>query len=63
MFDMLLKRGFTYGLLSDIKILFTSGYPADTITKRVALDTELHFIKKPTASEELLRKIREVLDQ
>jgi CheY-like chemotaxis protein len=56
-YDEIMKMGL------NVKILFTSGYPADTITKRVALDTELHFIKKPTSSEELLRKIREVLDQ
>ena len=56
-YDEIMKMGL------NVKILFTSGYPADTITKRGVLDTELHFIKKPTSSEELLRKIREVLDQ
>ena len=48
-------------IVPDIKILFTSGYPAEYITERIQQGTEL--ISKPIAPTTLLKKIREVLDK
>lgn len=45
-----------------IKVLFTSGYTANVIHKKGVLDEGLIFISKPVAPNELLRKVREVLD-
>ncbi len=45
-----------------IKVLFTSGYPADIIHKKGILDKALPFIAKPFGPNELLRKVREALD-
>jgi two-component system cell cycle sensor histidine kinase/response regulator CckA len=47
----------------DVKALFTSGYTADVIHEKGVLDEGLNFISKPVAPTELLRKIRNVLDQ
>ena len=46
----------------EIKALFMSGYTADIINKKGMLDKGLHFISKPVSPEELLGKIRSVLD-
>jgi signal transduction histidine kinase/CheY-like chemotaxis protein len=46
----------------DIKIIFTSGYPADLVQKEGILEPGLHFIAKPSSPETLLRKVRELLD-
>jgi PAS domain S-box-containing protein len=45
----------------DIRVLFTSGYPAEHINGMIAKGAEL--ISKPASPTKLLRKIREVLDQ
>jgi signal transduction histidine kinase/ActR/RegA family two-component response regulator len=45
----------------DIKVLFTSGYPADLIQKQGVLEKGLNFISKPSSPQELLKKVREVL--
>ncbi|HEX8949101.1 MAG TPA: ATP-binding protein [Dissulfurispiraceae bacterium] len=45
-----------------VKVLFTSGYTADIIHKKGILDEGLNFISKPVMPNELLRKIREVMD-
>jgi PAS domain S-box-containing protein len=47
----------------DVKVIFTSGYPADLIQKEGVLEKGLHFISKPSPPQALLRKVREVLDQ
>jgi PAS domain S-box-containing protein len=47
----------------DIKAIFTSGYNADIIHQKGILDEGLDFISKPISPEELLRKVREVLDK
>ena len=44
----------------DIKILFTSGYPAEHINGMIAKGTP--FIIKPLSPTKLLQKVREVLD-
>jgi signal transduction histidine kinase/ActR/RegA family two-component response regulator len=46
----------------DMKILFTSGYSDDIISKKGILEQGIHFASKPGYPEELLVKIREVLD-
>jgi PAS domain S-box-containing protein len=47
----------------NVKVIFTSGYPADLIQKDGVLEKGLHFLSKPSTPQALLRKVREVLDQ
>lgn len=46
-----------------LKCLFMSGYTAEVIARHGILDTGLQFIQKPFSRKNLLRKIRQVLDQ
>ncbi len=46
----------------DIKILLTSGYPADFINKDEIYETGMNFISKPISPTALLKKVREVLN-
>jgi PAS domain S-box-containing protein len=46
-----------------MKILFTSGYTADVIDTKGIQEEKVNFISKPASPNDLLRKIREVLDQ
>jgi two-component system cell cycle sensor histidine kinase/response regulator CckA len=46
----------------DIKILFVSGYTSDEVVRRGISRQELAFIRKPFTAEDLMRKVREVLD-
>ena len=46
-----------------MKCLFMSGYTADDIAHRGALDAGLHFIQKPFAGTALAGKVREVLEE
>ena len=48
-------------LVPDIKVLFSSGYPADVIAHHGVLDEEVNFIQKPFSLQELTRKVRETL--
>jgi len=50
-------------LKPDIKVLFTSGYPADLIAKQGVLDKGINFIAKPSPTNNMLMIIRELLDQ
>lgn len=45
----------------DVKVLFTSGYAAEIITKQGILDKKIHLIAKPIAPRDFLKKIREIL--
>lgn len=45
-----------------IKVLFASGYSASAVHTSFILDQGLHLIKKPYSRDELLRKIRDVLE-
>ena len=45
-----------------IRVVFTSGYPADIIRQKQLLDETMPFISKPVSPRDLLSKIREVLD-
>ena len=47
----------------EIKAIFMSGYTADMIHKKWILEEGLNFISKPILPDQLLKKIREVLDQ
>jgi len=47
----------------NVKALFTSGYTADILSKKVMLEDGLNFLQKPVPPLELLRKVRELLDR
>jgi PAS domain S-box-containing protein len=47
----------------DVKVLFTSGYTGDVVIDKGVYDGAVEFIQKPTSPNELLGKIREVLDK
>ena len=47
----------------DIKALFLSGYTADVIYEKGLLDGNLDLILKPVSMNELLKKVRAVLDK
>ena len=47
----------------DIKAIFMSGYTADVIHRRGIIEEGLNFVPKPLSPAELLRKIRDTLDQ
>ena len=49
-------------LCSDVKVLFMSGYTADIITDRLIKGDPNHFVSKPIKINELLSKVRNVLD-
>jgi CheY-like chemotaxis protein len=46
----------------DLKALFISGYPVDSITIGTSLPKDAHFVQKPVSPMELLRHIRTILD-
>ena len=46
-----------------IKVIFSSGYTPDTIRQKTSLADSVHLITKPARPEELLRKVRQVLDE
>jgi len=45
------------------RMLFTSGYTARDVHERALLEHDVPFISKPWTIDDLLRKVREVLDQ
>jgi two-component system, cell cycle sensor histidine kinase and response regulator CckA len=51
------------GLRPGIKVILTSGYTDDAISRQGALDPAAVFIQKPYRPKALVRKIREVLDE
>ncbi|MCX5813430.1 MAG: ATP-binding protein [Proteobacteria bacterium] len=48
---------------SHIKVLFTSGYTGDVVLEKGIHDEAVDFISKPLSPDELLLKVREVLDR
>jgi len=46
----------------DIKILFTSGYTGDVVLDKGLYEEGFNFISKPLSSNDLLKKVRDVLD-
>lgn len=51
------------GIRPDIKAVFMSGYTDDIMQKKGMLDKDVDLILKPVSPNELLRKVREVLDK
>jgi two-component system cell cycle sensor histidine kinase/response regulator CckA len=47
---------------SDMKVIFISGYSADIIYKKGILEVGMNFISKPVSPDDLLTKVRNVLD-
>jgi PAS domain S-box-containing protein len=45
----------------DIKMILTSGYPADFINKDEIIKEGIHFVSKPVSPARLLKKVNEVL--
>lgn len=48
--------------ISDIKVLFASGYTDDAIVHHGVLDADMNFIQKPFTPNSLATKVRQVLD-
>jgi len=46
----------------ETKVLFMSGYPAETITKNGVLQQGMHFLKKPTQPATLFQTIKEMFN-
>lgn len=49
-------------LRPDMKVLYVSGYTANTIAQHGVLEPGMRFLEKPFAPGALLSKIREVWD-
>ncbi len=47
----------------DINILFTSGYTSDIISRKGILEEGMNFISKPVTPNDLLAKIRAIMDK
>jgi len=47
----------------DIKVLFTSGYTGDILNGSSGIGSEYDFIAKPQPPDELMAKVREILDR
>jgi DNA-binding NarL/FixJ family response regulator len=45
-----------------LKVLYVSAYTDDEVMRRGITRSDAAFIQKPFTSEELMRKVREVLD-
>ena len=50
------------GRQPDLKVLYISGYTDDEVVQRGISGSEVAFLRKPFASEELVRRVRGVLD-
>ncbi|KAF0144743.1 MAG: PAS/PAC sensor hybrid histidine kinase [Nitrospirae bacterium] len=50
-------------IMPDIKVLFSSGYPADFIHRKEIDEQGLTFVAKPISPTLLVKKVREVLDK
>ena len=46
-----------------LKVLYISGYTSDEVVRRGISRQDAAFIQKPFTPEDLMRKVREVLDQ
>jgi YesN/AraC family two-component response regulator len=47
----------------NLKVLFISGYTNDEVVRRGVTGPDSAFIQKPFTSEDLMKKVRELLDQ
>ena len=50
-------------LRPDIKFIFISGYTADIILQKGIVEEGVEFVTKPFSKNEILRKVRNVLDR
>lgn len=50
-------------LRPDLKVIFTSGYTDDVLSRQGVLDPAVHFIQKPFDVRGLRAKVRQVLDE
>jgi two-component system, cell cycle sensor histidine kinase and response regulator CckA len=46
----------------DLRVLYISGYTDDEVVQRGVSGSEVEFMRKPFASEELARRVRALLD-
>jgi len=46
----------------NLKVLYISGYTNDEVVRRGIRRTDAHFLQKPFTAQELMRKVRKVLD-
>jgi CheY-like chemotaxis protein len=51
------------GSAPDIRVLFTSGYTKDIVLSRGIEDGAYDFLMKPVSPDELLAKVRQILDR
>ncbi|MBP1751842.1 MAG: sensor histidine kinase response regulator [Geobacteraceae bacterium] len=49
--------------MTEIKVIFISGYTADIMQKQGIREEEIEFITKPFNKNDVLHKIREVMDR
>jgi DNA-binding response OmpR family regulator len=47
----------------ELRVLYSSGYPADTILRHGIESASVNFIEKPYAAAELLHEVRTSLDR
>lgn len=47
----------------DLKVLFTSGYTDDAVVRHGVIDDSANFLQKPFSLDNLLNKVREILDK
>jgi CheY-like chemotaxis protein len=47
----------------DLRLIFMSGYAATTLEQKILLDPASAFLQKPFTTEQLMRRVREVLDK
>jgi len=47
----------------DLRLIFMSGYAAPALEQRILLDPAMAFLQKPFTTEQLVRRVREVLDK
>jgi FixJ family two-component response regulator len=48
-------------MVPDLKVLFMSGYTADTILQGNTLESGIHFIEKPFPAQKLLHHLHEIM--
>ena len=48
--------------LPNLPILFASGYTDDAVVRHGVLQTNVNFIQKPFAIDDVARKVRDLLD-
>jgi FixJ family two-component response regulator len=51
-----------HALRRQIRVLFMSGYPAETIVERGVLEPGAIFLEKPFTPDALAKKVRQALD-